>query len=265
MALCTEHPAIARAGGQLYSRLTDKSSMNTAVQDVVATILQQTKFLDDPNIDADMACGNRIDFGAFHREICTLWICLPTTRLEEQKKWLRLIMNIALTEMMEEAPTFDATLPPVLYLLDEFGNLGNLSQIKKALNMSRDLSIQIFALLQNLAQLTSTYPNDEWTSFWSGAGAKISFQTGDSKTNDELVKLFGNREEYVETQGANGVSIAPQSVPLIRPEDISRLAPGETISVIEPCTMPIKGFAPVYPKTPWAESLDPNPYYRGKP
>jgi hypothetical protein len=32
-------------------------------------------------------------------------------------------------ELYNNPPTFDATLPPVLLLLNEFGNLGNLTQI----------------------------------------------------------------------------------------------------------------------------------------
>ena len=44
---------------------------------------------------------------------------------------------------------------------------------------------------------------------------------------------------------------------------INRLAHGETISIIQPCDMPIKGSAPVYPETRFAEGLDANPYYHG--
>ena len=54
-----------------------------------------------------------------------------------------------------------------------------------ALNMSRDYSIQLFIFLQNLEQLQRAYPKD-WTSFFSGAGAPTTFQTADSKTQEEF-------------------------------------------------------------------------------
>jgi hypothetical protein len=52
-------------------------------------------------------------------------------------------------------------------------------------------------------------------------------------------------------------------MPLIRPEHIGRLAQGETISLIEPCRVPIKASAPVYAHTRFAEGLDENPYFHG--
>jgi Type IV secretory system Conjugative DNA transfer len=39
-----------------------------------------------------------------------------------------------------------ATLPPVLFMLDEFAALGRLEEIIKALGAARDYSIQLFML-----------------------------------------------------------------------------------------------------------------------
>ena len=262
MSECREHPSIAQAGGRLYGRLRDQNSMHTAAEDVIDTILSNTKFLSDPNIGAGMACGGPIDFAALHREITTIYVGLPPHQLVHQAKWLRLFINLALAELYRNPPGRDATLPPVLFMLDEFGNLGRLSQIMSALNLARDYRIQFWMFLQNLGQLKEAYPKD-WGSFFSGCGALTTFQTADTQTQEELSKLFGNREEFVETQTANGVSIAPQSIRLINPEDISRRRNGATINLIEPCEMPIKARAPVYPQTPWADGLAANPYYRG--
>ncbi|MHB8270221.1 type IV secretory system conjugative DNA transfer family protein [Bradyrhizobium sp.] len=262
MMACSDHPAIADAGGRLYSRLSDRNSFGTSAQDVIDTVLASTKFLSNPNLKADMAWGGRIDFAALHREITTIYVGLPPHQLVHQAKWLRLFINLALSELYRNAPTGNATLPPVLFMLDEFGNLGRLTQVMSALNLSRDYSIQFFMFLQNLGQLKVSYPKD-WTSFFSGAGALTTFQTGDSETQEELSKLFGNREENIQTETLNGVSNTPHAIPLIRAEDISRLGRGDTINLIEPCAMPIKGQAPIYTQTPWSDGLDPNPYYRG--
>ena len=262
MAECTEHNTISDAGGRLYYRLTDPNSHATSAQDVIDTVLASTKFLNNPHIRADMAHGGRIDFGVLHREITTIFVGLPPHQLTHQAKWLRLFVNLALADLFKNPPISGATLPPVLFMLDEFGNLGRLSQILSALNMSRDYSIQLFLFLQNLAQLKASYPKD-WTSFFSGAGAVTTFQTGDTETQEELSKLYGNREEYIQTETNNGISNTPHAIPLIRPEDISRLGRGETINLIDPCKMPVQGHAPVYPETPWTDGLDPNPYYRG--
>jgi type IV secretory pathway TraG/TraD family ATPase VirD4 len=117
--------------------------------------------------------------------------------------------------------------------------------------------------LQNFGQLKTSYPK-EYASFFSGAGCLSTFATNDNETAELLSKAFGNREEIVSTITAQGgESQSPQAMPLIRPEDISRLPRGETISLIQSCPWPVRGIAPVYTQTPFADGLDPNPYYRG--
>jgi hypothetical protein len=41
-----------------------------------------------------------------------------------------------------------------------------------------------------------------------------------------------------------------------------RIERGQTVNLIEPCKFPVLADVPVYPLTPWAAGLDPNPYYR---
>ena len=256
-----KHAAIKNVSARLYSRLTDANSKATAAQDVIDTFMASTRFLDDPRIRRDMAKGGRIDFAALHREITTIYIGLPPHQLAAQAKWLRLFINMALAELYKHPPRVPV-LPPVLLLLDEFGNVGRLSNIVSAMNVSRDYSVQLAMFLQNHGQLRASYPN-EYQSFYSGCGVLTTFCAGDAETQEVLSKLFGNVEMIVPTETVNGVSMTPHAIPLIRPEDISRLGPGETISRIEPCPWPVRGVAPVYPKTRFNEGLDPNPYYRG--
>jgi type IV secretory pathway TraG/TraD family ATPase VirD4 len=100
--------------------------------------------------------------------------------------------------------------------------------------------------------------------FFAGSGAVACFAPAkDLDTAEHLAKIIGNREEMVMTETNNGQSITPQSVPLIRPEDLMRLPRGMTANLIEPSPWAVLAHCPVYTKTPFAEGLDPNPYYRG--
>ena len=120
----SDNYAIRTAGGRLHARLTDANSHSTSAQDVVDTCLSETRFLDDPRIGADLAQGGAIDFGALHREITTIYLILPVHELTAQAKWLRLFVNLALRGLYKNPPTGGATLPAVLFLLDEFASLG---------------------------------------------------------------------------------------------------------------------------------------------
>jgi type IV secretion system protein VirD4 len=213
-----------------------------------------------------MEIGEAIDFGALHRKITTIYLILPTGELSDQAKWLRIFINLALRNLYESAPSDDKppTLPPVLFLLDEFGNLGRLQEVVKALNMARSARVQLMFFLQYIGQLQASY-KAEVGSFFSGSGATITFKTGalDTETAEHLAKAFGNQEMRIQTETKGGGSVKPEAIPLIRAEDISRLEAGKTISLIEPCPWPIKANVPVYTQTHLNEGLDPNPTYFG--
>jgi type IV secretion system protein VirD4 len=258
-----EHAAIRNVSTRLYQRLTDAGSHGTSAQDVIDTFMSSTRFLDDPRIARDMKKGGRIDFAALHTEIVTIYIGLPPHQLVAQAKWLRLFINLALAELYKHPP-HNPTLPPVLFMLDEFGNVGRLSNIVSAMNIARDYRVQLWMFLQNLGQLKANNYPKEWTSFFSGSGVLTTFNASDTETQQELSKLFGNEEKSVPTETVNGISTGLQAIPIVRPEDLARLGRrGETINLIEPCTMPIRGVAPVYPETPFNVGLESNPYFRG--
>jgi type IV secretion system protein VirD4 len=259
---CKEHRAIQDVGGRAYARLTDKNSMSTSAQDVIDTALSNLGFLSNDLIAADMALGSAIDFGSLHHEVTTIYLILPLKELTKQAKWLRLFVNLALAKLYETAPTGRAVLPPVMLMLDEFGNLGRLAQIVTALTTARGLRIQLWMFLQNLAQLKAHY-RDDWTNFFTGSGAVTTFRTGDNETADYLASAYGNQEQVVATETLSGGSLTPQAIPLIRKEDLGRIPDGEVINLIKPCPWPIRASSPIYPKTRFKDGLDPNPYYHG--
>jgi type IV secretion system protein VirD4 len=261
MSECEGMRAIQDVGGRAYSRFTDKYSMATSAQDVIDTALSNLGFLSNDLIAADMALGGAIDFGALHREVTTVYLILPLKELTKQAKWLRLFVNLALAKLYETSPMGRASLPPVMLMLDEFGNLGKLSQIVTALTTARGLRIQLWMFLQNLAQLKTHY-KDEWTNFFTGSGAITTFRTGDNDTAEYLANVYGNQEQNVQTQTHSGGSLTPQAIPLIRKEDLGRIPDGEVINLIKPCPWPIRASSPVYPQTRFKDGLDPNPYYQ---
>ncbi len=263
MANCDVLPVRVMAG-RLFARLTDKNTQNTSINDIIETVLKDLAFLDDPNLAFSLARGAPIDFGALHREITTIYLMTPVHELSGGGgKLLRMFVNLALRGLYQNPPTGGATLPPVLFMLDEFGNLGRLQEIVTALGAARDYSIQLFMALQSLAQLKAHYKN-EVSLFFAGSGAVTAFAPSkDLETAEHLAKIIGNREELVMTETNNGQSLTPQAVPLIRPEDLMRLKRGYTANLIEPCPWPVLARCPVYVDTPFAEGLDPNPYYRG--
>jgi type IV secretion system protein VirD4 len=253
------------AAGRLFGRLTDKSTQNTSINDIIETVLKDMSFLDDPRLAFSMARGGAIDFGALHREITTIYLILPVHELTGNgARFLRMFVNCALRGLYQNPPTGGATLPPVTLFLDEFGScLGRLEEVIKANGAARDYSIQLFIVLQSLSQLRAHYEK-EVSLFFAGSGAVVAFAPAkDLDTAEHLAKIIGNREEMVQTETNNGGSLTPQAVPLIRAEDLMRMPRGLTANLIEPCPWPVLAHCPVYPQTPFGDGLDKNPYFRG--
>jgi type IV secretion system protein VirD4 len=174
----SDHYAIRTAGSRLLARLDDKTSQNNSLQDVIETVMKNTVFLDDDRIALDMANGGAINFAAMHDEITTVYVILPVHQLREQSKWLRMFVNLALSEFFKrKLKDENARLPPVLFMLDEFGNLGRLPEILNAMNIARDYRIQLWMFLQHLEQLERIYPK-EAGDFFAGSGVIQTFNAG---------------------------------------------------------------------------------------
>jgi type IV secretory pathway TraG/TraD family ATPase VirD4 len=133
------------AAGRLFTRLSDTNTQNTAINDIIETVLKDMAFLDDPRLAFSMARGSAIEWGALHREITTIYLILPVHELTGNgAKLLRLFVNLALRGLYQNPPTGGATLPPILALIDEFPALGRLEEVIKANGAARDYSIHPF-------------------------------------------------------------------------------------------------------------------------
>jgi type IV secretion system protein VirD4 len=270
-------------GSATYSRLTDEKSQSTSLQDVLATIIKNSAFLFDDRIGADMWAGDAIDFENMHKEITTIFVILPLSQLRKQAKWLRMFINLALGTLYRTPPRA-ATLPPVLCMLDEFANIGKLPEIVNALSVGRDYNIQLWCFLQYLHQLKKQYAED-YSAFFSGAGAVTTFGIGDWETAEHFSKMLGKQEveltsksnsynhgnskrngQSLQTNPSTGISqsttTALHAFQLMEPSDF-RMQAGETRNFIDPSPLPIRGFAPGYWNFPAFSGLDRNPYFHG--
>jgi type IV secretion system protein VirD4 len=269
----SDNYAMRMAGSRLQARLSDTSSQNTSLQDVIETVMKNTVFLDDDRIAFDMVKGGDIDFAAMHDEITTVYVILPVHQLREQSKWLRMFINLALSEFFKRKMTNEeARLPPVLFMLDEFGNLGRLPEILNAMNIARDYRVQLWMFLQHLEQLERTYPK-ETSDFFAGSGVIQTFNAHDRKTAVHFAEMLGKREvEMTSSNIGGGLNIkqlslsqntATQIHPLIQPEDLWRLGRAATVSMIDPCPWPVLGHVDGYWNLIDPKEVDSNPYHKG--
>lgn len=268
MAACDYRP-IANLAGRFVERLSDKHALSTSLQDVIETLVGETRWLDSPPIAASLSGGKDFDFGRLREEIWTVFICLPIRELATHATYLRVVIGAALNALYEPPKLSAASqLNPVMFLLDEFAALGRLTAIETALGVARDSRIQLWPFLQDLSQLIDLYPH-RYETFLTGVGALTAYGPKDWRTAEFLAKLGGQKTEIVESEShsesANGGSISrsltPQGFPLFRPEELRQMPPRQMLCFVEPEPYPFFTVTPPYSELPFCRGLDPNPYY----
>jgi hypothetical protein len=110
-------------------------------------------------------------------------------------------------------PTVGAALP-VLFLLDEFGTIGKLSEVSKAYGLMAGLGMVIWAFVQNLVQLKEHYP-EEWETFIGNSNAIVCFGMMDKFTVDYVSNILGTTTvRYETTSVTDSISEKPGGDPV---------------------------------------------------
>ena len=122
-------------------------------------------------------------------------LVIPETRLEQWRPMLLLIINQmikALEQRRERTYHLENELSPVLILLDEFARLGKISAIKNGLATLRSRGVTFALLIQNLADLYSTYGQEEAKSIMGNCSYKAVLGVTDAESQKYFSELAGN-------------------------------------------------------------------------
>jgi len=239
----------------------NRSGDSNPVQSVMMTLRSKTAVLDDGYIQANLESPSTFRFSDLRKQKTTVYLIVPPFDTERTAKWLRMLVTSAVRDLMD---TPDTGLGPVLFILDEFGNLGVLRDIEEAMAETRAYGLQFWLIVQNFSQLEHTYGR-RWESFISSAEVLTSYATNDNFTAKYLSEKAGSRtaiaEGYNMGEGPGGErsgrSYSQVSSPLYRPEELGRLKPWHSLNFIKGEHV-FETFAPLYEQD-FGAGLDPPP------
>ena len=120
----------------------------------------------------------------------TIYLVLPADRMNTFGRWLRLLVQQALTvnaRNIEEKPE-----KPVLFVLDEFAALGRLNMVEQAYGLMAGFGMQLWGIVQDLSQLERIY-GEGWQSFIANAGMINYFGSSDQKTAQYFSSMCGEK------------------------------------------------------------------------
>lgn len=208
---------------------------NKELNSILSTALTQTRWLDSRPVKADLGRG-AYDFSRMKEEPTTVYLILPARRLGTHSTWLRLMIASILRPLMTDTRK---TKVPVLFMLDEFAQLGHLPVIENTLAMMRGYGVKLWAVFQDLSQAQAIY-KDRWESFLSNAGVLQAFAPQDVVTAEYLSKRTGQATRAVLSYGASrqagsnapggdSTGISQAGVPLMLPQDLRNMDDGFSV------------------------------------
>jgi len=154
---------------------------------VLAALQSHTHFLDSPRIRASLKTSD-FRFEDLKTSKMTVYLVLPADRLETFGRWLRLLIQQALTVNARNIETKPDQ--PILFLLDEMAALGRLTMVEQAYGLMAGFGMQLWGIVQDLSQLERIYDKG-WETFIGNSGVLQYFGSRDHKTADYFSKLCG--------------------------------------------------------------------------
>lgn len=154
---------------------------------VLASLQAHTHFLDSPRIRASLSVSD-FRFEDLKTSRMTVYLVLPADRLDTFGRWLRLLVQQAITV---NARNVEVKPPkPILFLLDEMAALGRLTMVEQAFGLMAGYGMQLWGIVQDLSQLDRIYDKG-WETFIGNSGVLQYFGSRDHKTAEYFSKLCG--------------------------------------------------------------------------
>ncbi len=196
------------AGGLVASasaRISQKAEEERS--GVISTAQSHTHFLDSPRA-AQVLSRSNVDLAWLKQTAMTVYLILPTERLDTYARWLRLMIGSALLAM---ARTRGQPQERVLFLLDEFAHLGPMDPVQRYIGLAGGFGVTFWLIVQDLSQLRSTY-GDTWPTFLANVDVLQAFGVNDLDTAEYLSKMTGEATVQLESEHhSHGLSGGPQT------------------------------------------------------
>jgi type IV secretion system protein VirD4 len=256
---------VARAAARLLQKAEKERS------GVLSTAHSHTHFLDSPRM-AEVLKRSTVDLSALKREAASVYLILPTDRMEGYARWLRLMIACALLAIGRAR---GQPKDRVLFLLDEFAHLGRMPPVQQGIGLAGGFGVTFWLIVQDLSQLRSIY-GESWPTFLANVDVLQAFGIHDWDTAEYLSKMTGEATIVVESENeSRGVSQGPhghgqrgaartrseRGRRLLLPDEILRLPPNKELLFA-------KGEAPLLVERlhylhdgEFAGRADPNPLY----
>jgi type IV secretion system protein VirD4 len=177
-----KHPVVSSTASRTASKDPKLRSS------VFACAQSHTHFLDSPRIRENLSKSD-FQFEDLKAARMSVYLILPADRLKTFDRWLRLLVQQAITvsaRNIDQKPD-----KPVLFLLDEMASIGRLPSLEQAYRLMAGFGMQLWGIVQDLSQLAKIYGETGWQTFISNSGVIQYFGSRDKMTAEYFSTLCG--------------------------------------------------------------------------
>ena len=178
----SEFAPTAEAGKAVLEKTRDRG-----LKTLEATLESKLALWRDPDIQNSLS-GTDFSFEDLKNRPITVYIDIPFGKMEPYAPWLRVLLKGALDAMESNRRTPDI---PVLFILDEFLNLGPFPEFRAAIRTHASAGVRLWFFLQDVMSLQEHYPGDSWQPFLN-CSVKQFFGIDDPITGELIGKYLGH-------------------------------------------------------------------------
>ena len=199
---------------------------------VVSTARQETYFLGSPVMERALGATD-LAFATLRAQPASAFLIVPARHLETYRRWIRLMIACAQTEIMRTSQRGGT---PVLFLLDEFPRLGRLDRVEEGVSLHAGSGIQYVIITQTPQQLEALYGKLA-VSFTANMQNQIFWAANDPDVAERISRMSGRRtiaarsasgsraKDFADATGKTSVSetVSEQGRPLVTPSEAQQL------------------------------------------
>ena len=260
MQHCEECPAVQEGANRLLQKDIKELS------GVMSTLQSNTHIFSSPRLTSTLS-QTSFTKDDILSDNASIYIIVPTAHLESYAPWIR--TTITSIYRLITTDTHKRTVKPkyrILFMLDEFANLGKMEEMLSAFSLGAGFGISIWIILQDFSQAKSKY-GDAWNSFLANSDVLQVFSLQDPFSCEQVSKLLGEKTVWQRKLGQVGEKkLSPEkgydedSRPLMRVDELRRLHPDRQILLVRP-NQPVPATKIRYYEDPTFKDLaSPNPY-----
>ena len=232
---------------------------------VMSTIQAHTHIFSSPPLRATLA-QTSFSQEDILSDNASIYIIVPREHLESYAPWIRTTLTSIYGLITRGA--HKRTVKPkhrILFLLDEFANLGKIPEILNAVSLGAGFGLSFWFILQDLSQLKEQY-GEAWNSFLANSDVLQVFGIQDLYSSEQISRLLGEKTVWQRTLANRGEDRVPkqtideQGRPLLRVDEIRRLHPDRQIIISRPNQPVAATKIRYYDDKEFMHKADPNPY-----